>query len=399
MTVKRLCLSAAVCTSILAGCGSSGSPSHQVTHVASRPVHFSGQPITLMVASDLSSPAAIPEVPTGAEARVAALNAAGGIDGHQVRLIVCDDNNPSPTACARRAVAAHVAAVVGSQSAGINPILLANGIAQVGNAPFVADDYTAPNSFPLFGFVTASGAIIKVLAAEGCKRIAPLVLSGESAGEDANRYLHLVEASTPGVTVLPEIPVPFGLPDLSAQLAKAASDGSDCIAGVLFSSDTAKILQEAKEQGVTEKFAFGQSSLPQMLVTQLKGDAEGVFEAGAFRSLSSDNPAIEQFKTDMARYQPRAELSNLSINSWAAVKLFQIAAGKALRRFHAINAATIYKTMRTLSNVDLGVCAPISFTHPGALPGAPRVVNTEVFFSEVRNGVITDLSESPHSLL
>ena len=44
-----------------------------------------------------------------------------------------------------------MAAVVGSQSAGINPILLANGIAQVGNAPFIADDYTAPNSFRCSG--------------------------------------------------------------------------------------------------------------------------------------------------------------------------------------------------------------------------------------------------------
>jgi branched-chain amino acid transport system substrate-binding protein len=352
----------------------------------------------LLVASDLSSPASIPEVPTGAEAAVDALNAAGGIDGHPLRLIVCDDNNPSPTACARRAVAAHVAAVVGSQSAGINPILLANEIPQVGNAPFVAGDYTAPNSFPLFGFVTASGGIIKELAAEGCRRIAPLVLSGESAGEDANRYLHLAEASA-GVTVLPEIPVPFGLTDLSAQLAKAASDGSDCIAAVVFAADAAKLLEEAKEQGVTEKFGVGESSLPQDLVARLKGAANGVYVAGAFRALSSPSPAIRRFTVQMARYEPHAELSNLSMNSWAAVNLFQIAANQALRRYHTIDALSVYKTMRTLHDIDLGVCAPVSFTHRGVLPGAPRVVNTRVFFGQVKDGVITDLSEQPHPLL
>jgi ABC-type branched-subunit amino acid transport system substrate-binding protein len=379
------------------GCGSSAPVGRaQATPAAA---HFTGPPITLMVASDLSSPAAIPEVPRGAEARVAAVNAAGGIDGRPLRLIVCDDNNPSPTACARRAVAAHVAAVVGSQSAGINPILLANGIAQIGNAPFVAGDYTAPNSFPLFGFVTTSGAVVKVLAAQGCKRIAPLVLSGESAGDDANRYLHLAEASTPGVTVLPEIPVPFGVPDLSAQLAKAASDGSDCIAAVVFAADAVKLLQEARDQGITEKFAVGESSLPQALVTQLKGAANGVFVAGGFRSLSSPNPAIVQFKAEMTRYRPQAELSNLSMNSWAAVKLFEVAAGAALRRFHKIDAGAILSTMSTLRDVDLGVCAPVSFTQPGVLPGAPRVVNTEVFYSEVKDGVLSDLGEQPHSLL
>lgn len=380
------------CALGLAGCaGASRGPA--------KAAHFIGAPIELMVVSDLSSPAAIPEVPTGAQAHLAAINAAGGIDGRQVRLIVCDDNSPSPTACARRAVAAHVAAVVGSQSAGVNPILLANGIAQIGNAPFIADDYTAPNSFPLFGFVTASGAVVKLLAAQGCKRIAPLVLSGESAGDNANRYLHLAERVGSGVTVLPEIPVPFHQADLSAQIAKASSEGSDCIAAIVFSADAVKLLEEAKGQGIHEKFAFGQSSLPQALVTQLGGAADGVFEAGGFRALSSPNPAVRQFKAQMARYAHGAELSNLSMNSWAAVGLFQIAAQDALARYHRIDAASIYATMKTLANVDLGVTAPMSFTHAGGLPGAPRVVNTQVFYSEVKHGVLVDLGEKPHSLL
>jgi hypothetical protein len=87
------------------------------------------------------------------------------------------------------------------------------------------------------------------------------------------------------------------------------------------------------------------------------------------------------------------------MNSWAAVGLFQIAAQDALARYHRIDAASIYATMKTLANVDLGVTAPISFTHAGGLPGAPRVVNTQVFYSEVKHGVLVDLGEKPHSLL
>jgi ABC-type branched-subunit amino acid transport system substrate-binding protein len=398
MTVNRLSagLVALACAALVSACGSGAV---QTTVGAGAHSHLHGPAIELMVAGDLSSPAAIPEVPTGAEAAVAALNASGGIDGRPVHLIVCDDNDPSPTACARRAVAAHVAATVGSMSAGIDPILLANGIAQVGNVPFVAGDYTAPNSFPLFGFVTASGGIIKELAAAGCHRVAPMVLAGESSGDDANRYLHLAQTTTPGVTVLPAIPVPFGLPDLSAQLAKATGDGSDCIAAILRSSDVAKVLVEAQEQGVKEKFGFGESSVSQDLVTQLKGASEGIYVAGGFRALSSENPAVAQFKAQMARYQPQAELDNFSENSWAAVKLFEIAATNALGRYHAIDARSIYATMKTLSDVNLGICAPVSFTRPGGLPDAPRVVDTNVFFTQVRHGVITDLSETPHSVL
>jgi branched-chain amino acid transport system substrate-binding protein len=396
--LTRAVAMAALATIVVAGCGSSH-PSRGTSGVARRASQPAGQAITLMVASDLSSPAAIPEVPTGAQARVAAVNAAGGLDGHPLKLIVCDDNNPSPTACARRAVAAHVAAVVGSQSAGIDPILLAHGIAQVGNAPFIAGDYTAPNSFPLFGFVTASGGIVRELAAHGCRRIAPLVLSGESAGADANRYLHLVERVTPGVKILPEVPVPFGQADLSPELARATSDGSDCIAAIVYAADAVKLLELAREQGTTEPIGFGSSSLPQALVTKLGAAANGVYVAGGFRALSSPNPAIQLFKTEMDRYQPAAEQSNLSLNSWAAVRLFEIAAADARRRYGRIDAATVYRVMRGLTDVDLGVTGPLDFTKPGVLPDAPRVVNTSVFYQRVVNGVIRDLSERPQPLL
>ncbi len=101
----------------------------------------------------------------------------------------------------------------------------------------------------------------------------------------------------------------------------------------------------------------------------------------------------------MARYQPKAELSNLSMNSWAAVQLFRIAADTAQERHHVIDAATIYAVMKTLSDVDLGVVATISFTRAGGLPGVPRVVNTNLFYSVVRHGVITGIGDAPHSLL
>ncbi|HWF52048.1 MAG TPA: hypothetical protein VG294_15515 [Solirubrobacteraceae bacterium] len=154
-----------------------------------------------------------------------------------------------------------------------------HGIAQIGNARFIADDYTAPNSFPLVGFVTASGAVVKLLAARGCKRVAPLVLIGKAP------------ATTPTATFT------------SAQLAKASSESSDCIAAIVFSADAVKLLEEAKGQGIHEKFAFGQSSLQRALVTQLGGAA--------------DAPA----------------------------------------RYHRIDAASICATMKTLGNVQLGVTA------------------------------------------
>jgi hypothetical protein len=49
----------------------------------------------------------------------------------------------------------------------------------------------------------------------------------------------------------------------------------------------------------------------------------------------------------------------------------------------------------TLKNIDLGITAPFSFGRTGPLPGAPRIVNLGTYYGQVRNGVITAVSDTP----
>jgi branched-chain amino acid transport system substrate-binding protein len=386
----------------IAACGSSSSSSSQSSSSTSTQAAQTsstvqtsatptGPPIKVMIAGTLSGPTNLPELPHGAQAAAADINAHGGIDGRPIDVIVCNDSNPSPDACARKAVADHVAAVVGSQSLGINPILKANRIPQVGPYPFVPDDYTQPNEFPVSGGSVAAGATVPFLTGQGVHKIQPLVLAGAFATSSAVTFMKETAARTPGVTILPPISLPFPSTDLSAQTQKAGSSGAQAIVVIAFPTQNVQVLSAARTAGLTQKLVFSGATFPQALVDHVKAAANGVYTLSSFLPVSANVPAIQQFKQDMAKYAPGQELSDISLNSWAAVQMFAIAAKHAT----TINAAGIMKVMPTLKNVNLGVTGPFSYGQPGPMPGAPRVVNVNTYFGLVKNQVITPVSTTP----
>src|SRR4051794_31888376 len=103
-------LSIAAGTLALAACGSStktqsASTPSATTRTGPKPT---GAPIKVMIAGTLDGPTTLPELPHGAQAAADRINVEGGIKGRPLDVIVCDDNNPSPDACACKAVSEHV---------------------------------------------------------------------------------------------------------------------------------------------------------------------------------------------------------------------------------------------------------------------------------------------------
>ncbi|HEX3512161.1 MAG TPA: ABC transporter substrate-binding protein [Solirubrobacteraceae bacterium] len=389
---RRLGVVGTIAASVALGaCGSSSHRTTPTTPAATPRTIPSGVPIKVMIAGTLDGPTELPELPHGAEAAADQINAEGGVKGRPIDVIVCDDNNPSPDACARKAVSEHVAAVVGSQSNGINPILEASGIPQVGPYPFINDDYTQPNSFPVSAGSAAAGGAVKLLAGLGIHKIVPLALTGASATSTAVSFMQQTAAKTPGITISSTIGLPFPSTDLSAEVSKAASSGAEAMVVLAFPTQNVQVLQAARAAGVTQKLVFSSATFPQALVDHLKSAANGVYTISSFLPVSSTAPAMQRFNREMAKYAPGQELSDISLNSWAAMQTFAIAATHA----RTIDARGITRVLPTLGTIELGVTAPFSFAHAGALSTAPRVVNLGTFGGVVKNGVITALSSTP----
>ena len=104
----------------LAACSSGGDDTTSNSESSGKPtqnpnVKFTGDPVTVMTMStydtDTLNAKAVLDVAQGA---VVQINNAGGLGGHELKLITCNDSaDPNKAAdCARQAVDQHVAALV-----------------------------------------------------------------------------------------------------------------------------------------------------------------------------------------------------------------------------------------------------------------------------------------------
>lgn len=113
----------------------------------------SGTPLKVFVISaDKNSVYEFPTVWTMAEDFAKAQNAAGGVNGHPIQVITCNDQADPNMAvtCAREAVADKVTALVGGLTLYDNsvfPIIAAAGIPWIGLNPLGSLGYTSPDSF------------------------------------------------------------------------------------------------------------------------------------------------------------------------------------------------------------------------------------------------------------
>src|SRR3984957_18683229 len=138
-------LAAGAATACSSSGNSSGTSSPSVSPAAATSAATgstaTGSAIQLMVLNTENGPEAnSPEDVAGAQAAAMAINASGGINGHQVKIISCNDQfNPNVAAqCGRTAATDHVVAVVGNKSTNgtvIDPILQQEKIPSVGDQP------------------------------------------------------------------------------------------------------------------------------------------------------------------------------------------------------------------------------------------------------------------------
>lgn len=161
-SAATLALAAAVaaCSSSSSSSGSASSTSNSSaaatsTGSASSSSAATGSAVHIMVISTFNNPA-VDFSPNyqGAEVAAAAINKAGGIDGHQVVIDHCSDQFTSndALACARTAVADHVIATVADESSFgdvINPVLAQAKIPAVAIEAESAADWSSPAAFPL----------------------------------------------------------------------------------------------------------------------------------------------------------------------------------------------------------------------------------------------------------
>ncbi|QGZ50297.1 MULTISPECIES: ABC transporter substrate-binding protein [Streptomyces] len=220
---------AAAGASLLSGCG-----------VLPGTTGGSREPVTVMTwAPDGTRATNMPGMPAMAQAYARWANASGGIDGHELRILTCNEQNTSAgaAACARRAVREKVVAVVGSYSQNGRAFMApleAAGIPYIGGYGISEDEFTSPLSYPVNGGQASLMAGHGMQLAESCRKVS-LVRPDTLAGDKLPDLLDsgLRKSRHGGATDIPAVEDAGEYTQQAGRARTKAGRENGCVAAVL----------------------------------------------------------------------------------------------------------------------------------------------------------------------
>ncbi|MCE4947458.1 ABC transporter substrate-binding protein [Streptomyces albulus] len=410
---------AAACTAVLAsllsGCGS-------------LPGAGAGgqEPITVMTwAPEGTRTTNMPGMPAMAQAYARWVNSRGGLAGHPLKVLTCNEHNDSAeaTKCAQRAVDAGAVAVVGSYSqwgrSFMSPLEVA-GIPFIGGYGASAEEFASPLSYPVNGGQAALLAGNGRQLAADCRRVAlvrPDTIQGDQmtglldAGLNGGGRNGAADVKAPEVSTdySPQVaaaldavgadPAAYGTARTGGQatgscVAASLGDGTDTF------FDAFRRLQESRP---TVQLGSVLGSVDQSMVNR-SGGASGPLEGAdvtGWYPVASDprwrpmRQVITQEAFDDARLDPADQGVQ---TTWIAYTVLHAAVQQLADA--GVSDVTAHALQATLDRgdqaIDTGGLTPkLRWRDDDMLAVAdfPRIVNADVTYQVVRHGELVAAQE------
>jgi branched-chain amino acid transport system substrate-binding protein len=333
-----------------------------------------------------------PDAKTGLDAAISAVNAAGGVKGHPLKLDFCDTQYTvnGELACARQMVSDKVSAVIdpyflADQSGAEVTLLTQAGIPIFGSQGLSPAELNSKDVWPLSSGLPgwAYGAAAQMLQA-GATKISVLIDTNPGSAFSASLVTAAVKSAGKSVTTV--VGDPNSDPTFAAAAAKATSGGVDGVILTPSPVNIPKMIGALKSSGYTGKIGSLTVIMPPAVVKALGAAGEGVL-ADSQTALTTDtsNAGVKQYTADMAKYGQNT-ITDSSLFSWSAVQLF----AKAIAGASAYDAASITTALNGVTTpIDIGTVGPwqsSGVTSP--LPDFSRILNPTVAFGVVKSGVV-----------
>jgi len=321
-------------------------------------------------------------------AAVAALNADGGLAGHPVELVTCDDKgDPNETAsCGRKMVSEKVAAVVGGvliNGAALNPILAAAKIPQVGIVPYVPVEFNAKNVYTFNGGGFFASSFLAAYA--GKEQLKTSVVAAQTAA--AQGFTKGMEATIAamGSKYLNNVPVSANQADWAPVIAGATRNGADTAQSLVDTEQTKQLLAANESAGAPLKHVLTISPFSAADTDSIGGEAafSRIVIASPFPPFNQDSPMMAKFRDQLAAQEKTGDEDAAlgkqdlaSLGGWLAVQaLDQLAKDGSLKG--DVTAASVTAALDGAKDVDLGGLIP-PWTPTAAGPeNFTRVSNTK----------------------
>jgi ABC-type branched-subunit amino acid transport system substrate-binding protein len=332
------------------------------------------------------------------------LNAKGGINGHPVKVIGCDDEtDPNVGAsCAQQAVSNHVVAVMGSfslVSSAIWPILNSARIPFLGVVQYAPEDTTDAESYPVMpstDFADAA-AFSYLFKYQHCTAVAD-VTDNEGADTDFTTKLDTdVSVADGGTYVGPYYEtVTAGIANVDPLAASILAKAS--CADVSIGSAGIPLIQELLQLDPTFQVSAGEGSLPGDWPTELgAADASHVHTIGSIAATNSTAPGMEAYDHYMALDAKGTYLGEYSESTWAAFYVFTEAAEAIKGKVTNLTFKAELKKSSSLSTE--GMTAPLNYTQPKTVGPMTREFSTFVILEGASNGKVVKVSDLPSNLV
>ena len=393
--VRRGSLAAGLVAAALlaAGCSSSSSSSSSAAAGASSASSSSGStatgsPVVVYTSTLIKTPLGdIPQLPAALKAGVLAINKAGGLDGHQVIVKVCNDTDPNAELlCARNAAADKAIAFV-------SPVFLYNAAAVDSElAQFHIPDVAAINtqeseySSPMYFAVDAPE-----LAYEACPALVPQKTGMKKIGVLAFNLpvnlgivAHLEQVmKNIGSDYVGKVIVPANTTDFSSAVQQLSGDGAQTVIMSLSPSQMPGFLEAAASLGKKFAVCTAANQVPVGLLAQLGPAANNVYLASGIPAVSDmgQYKLLADYKQELAAEaatgdsaaDPNQGIPIITLRAWLGTKVLQQVAASV---HGPLTNETLLAALNKATAVNLGGVVPtLDFAKPNLAAGYARVFN------------------------
>jgi ABC-type branched-subunit amino acid transport system substrate-binding protein len=371
----------------LAACGGDDSDSDSDSTPSQNPdVAFTGEPVKVMTLTaydtDTLNVKAILDIAQGA---VVQINNDGGLGGHELKLITCNEGaDPNQAAeCARQAVEEGVAAMVGGFTANgdaIMPILEEAGIPWFAPPGISAAELSSEDSYPITSGVLGLAGLGQMAAEDGCDKVASVNYDLPSAGSISQ--LVDLGLGSQGHDASDLIKVPPTTTDFST-IAQETSE-YDCAVVGTPPQPFLGIAASGAQLGSETKYYVVPGGLTDT-VTESGGDAvEGSVTLSNFPA--ADDPIWDDAKEavgDLADDENGGWSALYLQNTWVGYRTFL----SLVKNNDDFSAAGIKATLDATTQVDTdGFAPPFSFAEDFPAPGLNRVFNYQELTFKIEGG-------------
>ncbi|MFE0643416.1 ABC transporter substrate-binding protein [Streptomyces sp. NPDC058877] len=387
---------AATGASLLTGCG-----------VLPGATGGSREPVTVMTwAPDQTRATNMPGMPAMAQTYARWVNSQGGIDGHELRVLTCNEQNTATgaAACARRAVQEKAVAVVGSYSQNGRAFMApleAAGIPYIGGYGIAEEEFNNPLSYPVNGGVASLVAGHGMQLADSCDKVSlvrPDTLAGDKLPELLNSGLR--KASHRRAVDIPAVEDAAEYTQQADRARDRAGDEKGCVTAVLgertqtFFDSFRRLPKPAEEKQDRDPVRISSvlGSVGQPVIDRTGGahsPFEGAFVTGWYPEASdkSWDPMRKVIRAH-AFADNRVDPADPGVQTtWIAYTVLKEVIESIDQ--DTITAERITHALTRGERIDTGGLTPAlrwRFEDLLGAPGFPRIVNHEVTFQVVRQG-------------